>query len=1095
MAKIKIITFFILIFIGLNISASELKFKELQTVNAHPASIISCDYNSEDYFAIASPNNQKIKIYLQKQNKFIEEEILSCVLYPQYPTSVKFSPDNQQLISGHWIGDVILWNKSDNWNTNENVLTGKNETLNMNFKDVNKNETANKLPVRCIDISPNGNYLVAGGKDKSLKIWVKTDTTFSEFQMIKYSHSDDIRDIDFNSKGNYFATSGNDGIVNIWKKGNEKFSKFQTITTDSEEIRCVSFSYDDKYLLAGDSENNLLCWKFEDNSFNRFQKIKEHSDKINCISFSPNNNYFAVASSDNTISIWKIANDKLVLLNKLFKHKNKVTDISFNKKGSFLTSVDLDGVINIWKFDNNTISFHQQIDNNLYEINSLSFHPNGKLLVSAGEDNYIKLWEIQENNLLEFQKIKIDSGPIEKISFSPDGEFLISLAIRKGIINIWEKEGNKYSKSDIFKDDVGNNSCFTFSQSNNYFALGYSKGVEIYKYSQQKFDKIYNLTYNVSEDSLDKFVKDIAFTPDGSTLAVAHNDNTISLWDINKKEYKKEIVVADSNNFNIGKISYSSKGNYLFIVSDKIFGNKLKIYKKSDNFYYEYQSIGIGFGTDTIIGLSPIENYFVLGYLNGSVILMENDFSKFEPKMGESVKPDTISYSKSFSYSENVIFSPDGEHLVCTTEDGLLRLFQISGLIIPIDQFIRIKLAPFLEKDEYETTNEHNNRINKYLDYKTQEIVNYALDIGYKLKIESISSYNADKKTYLINFQNCNQANAFVPRKFAKDFKDNINKLEVRNPQIKLVNDNLVITYAEIINPGSNQTFIVGEKSFFHEIEKPNNEIEDKIFYSVDIDIPISKEKKKNALAVIIGIENYRNISNVNYAYRDASFINEYFIKTIGIPEEQIYLKINEEATLGEFNKIFSTNGWLEKRIKKNKTDIYIYYAGHGAPAIKEEKAFLIPFDGDPNYPIQTGYSLETMLKNLSNLNANSVTVFLDACFTGANRENEMLLADARPVSIQLKNNYVNNVTVFSATSNNEISSSYPKNKHGLFSYFLMKGMQGEADTNKDNKLTINELFDYTKKNVSKIAGTLDREQTPQLECLEPEKIIINYQD
>jgi uncharacterized caspase-like protein len=223
--------------------------------------------------------------------------------------------------------------------------------------------------------------------------------------------------------------------------------------------------------------------------------------------------------------------------------------------------------------------------------------------------------------------------------------------------------------------------------------------------------------------------------------------------------------------------------------------------------------------------------------------------------------------------------------------------------------------------------------------------------------------------------------------------------------------------------------------------------------------------------------------------------MKEYFSKAIGIPDENIYFRANDDVTLGEFNKIFSPNGWLEKRVEKNKTDIYIYYAGHGAPAIKEEKAFLIPYDGDPNYPVQTGYSLETIYENLSELNAKSVTVFLDACFTGTNRENEMLLADARPVSIQLRNNYVKNVTVFSATSSNEISSSYPQKKHGLFSYFLMKGIQGKADANRDNQLTIQELFDYVKSNVSKIAGTLDREQTPQLECLEPEKVIINYQD
>ncbi|MDD3049932.1 MAG: caspase family protein, partial [Candidatus Cloacimonetes bacterium] len=231
-------------------------------------------------------------------------------------------------------------------------------------------------------------------------------------------------------------------------------------------------------------------------------------------------------------------------------------------------------------------------------------------------------------------------------------------------------------------------------------------------------------------------------------------------------------------------------------------------------------------------------------------------------------------------------------------------------------------------------------------------------------------------------------------------------------------------------------------------IDKDYGDLDFKSDLSVDVEqnIPEIKKKNSDAIAVVLGIENYRNVSDVNFAFRDATIMKEYFSKTIGIPEENIYFRTNDEVTLGEFRKIFSDKGWLDKRVIENKTDVYFYYAGHGAPAIKEEKAFLIPFDGDPNYPVQTGYSLETVYENLSNLKANSVTVFLDACFTGANRENEMLLADARPVSIKLKNNYVNNVTVFSATSSNEISSSYPQNKHGLFSYFLMKGMQGDAD-------------------------------------------------
>jgi len=1087
-----------LTFTFLNTYSSELDFEELQNLNAHPAPFFSVDISCDGYIATASFYNNTIRIYKKNNESFKRVQNIETYFY-SYPICVKFSPDGNFLASGNSVGDISIWDKESNWGSNakfDQHLESPIQSLYAQPKtDIRELKTKYILD---IDFSPDGEYLVAAGSEKNLKFWRKENNEYVESQSIPDCHYNDIRDLDFNSNGNYLASAGDDGVINIWQKENEKFTLFQKINTDSKEMRCVSFSNDDRYLLAGDSQGNLHCWKFENNNFLISQKIKVHSGKINRISLNSSNNIFAVASSDNTISIWKLVNEKLSKQNKLFKHNNIITSISFNKAGNLLASVDIDGLINIWKLENDKISFDQNIDDNFFKINSLSFHPNGKLIASAGEDRYIKIWEIQNDNLNEFQKIKISKKPIKELSFSPDGNYLISLEDIKGLINIWKKDGNKYTESDIFYEDVGNNNCFSFSKFNNYFALGYSSGVEIYNYTRNDFDKIYNLAYEVDTENYNNAVRDISFDSDGNILAIAQAKK-ILLWDRNTKEYIQEIIITDSIYSEIDKIDFSIESNYLFVKLDLSLnfgiGKQLKIYRKSNDKYYELQTTGIMYSFDTIIGLSPLEDYFVLGYYNGSIIVMKKDISEFEPQINESVKPDTISYGKKSDETINLTFSPDGEYLVCTTESGLLRFFQISGLIIPIDQFVRIKLASFLEKDEYETTNEYNNRIKKYLDYKTQEIVNYALEIGYKLKIESISSYNADKKTYLINFQNCNQANAFVPRKFAKDFKENFKKLEVRNPQIKFVNDNLLIAYAEIINPENNRTFIVGEKSFFHEIEISNNDIENDNFYSVDIDIPISKEKKENSLAVIIGIENYRNISNVNYAYRDASYINEYFNKTIGIPKEQIYLKTNEEATLGEFNKIFSANGWLEKRIEKNETDIYVYYAGHGAPAIKEKEAFLIPFDGDPNYPIQTGYSLETMFQNLNNLNAKSVTIFLDACFTGANRENEMLLANARPVSIELKNNYVKNITVLSATSNNEISSSYPKARHGLFSYFLMKGMQGEADTNKDDKLTINELFDYTKKNVSRIAGTLDREQTPQLECLEPEKIIINFKD
>ena len=262
----------------------------------------------------------------------------------------------------------------------------------------------------------------------------------------------------------------------------------------------------------------------------------------------------------------------------------------------------------------------------------------------------------------------------------------------------------------------------------------------------------------------------------------------------------------------------------------------------------------------------------------------------------------------------------------------------------------------------------------------------------------------------------------------------------------------------------------------------------------VDVEKKIPKGKKNpNAYAVVFGIEQYKNVSPVTYARRDAYWMREYFAKTLGVPEENIYYKTDIDAGKAEFDKVFSQGGWLDKRIGDGKSDLYIYYAGHGAPDFNSRTAFLIPYDGDPNYASQTGYAVDKMTANLSQLEARSVTVFLDACFSGANRENEILLAGARPVFLDVNTAVAANVTLFSAASGNQISSSWSEKQHGIFSYWLMKGMQGSADANRDNRLTVEELGGFIRNNVSTTAGKLDREQTPVLQTMDREKILVKF--
>jgi hypothetical protein len=264
----------------------------------------------------------------------------------------------------------------------------------------------------------------------------------------------------------------------------------------------------------------------------------------------------------------------------------------------------------------------------------------------------------------------------------------------------------------------------------------------------------------------------------------------------------------------------------------------------------------------------------------------------------------------------------------------------------------------------------------------------------------------------------------------------------------------------------------------------------------IDSDIPKSKNRQPDAIAVILGIERYRNIANVTYARRDAAVFKEYAVKVLGVPDDEnhLYFRTDDEVTQAVFYKLFTANGWLAKRVQP-ASEVYIYYAGHGAPELEKKLPYLLPFDGDADYPIQTGFGLDSLYKELAKLNARSVTVFLDACFSGGTREKEVLLAEMRGVTLTPRNPDVpsEKMVVFAAASGNQISSAYPEMKHGLFTYFLLKGLRGEADKNQDKEIAVDELEVYLVTNVEKTAGQLDREQTPQVMGWDKRRVLVKY--
>lgn len=241
----------------------------------------------------------------------------------------------------------------------------------------------------------------------------------------------------------------------------------------------------------------------------------------------------------------------------------------------------------------------------------------------------------------------------------------------------------------------------------------------------------------------------------------------------------------------------------------------------------------------------------------------------------------------------------------------------------------------------------------------------------------------------------------------------------------------------------------------------------------VDLNIPTTDIDNSNTFAIVIGNEKYKNVADVPFAVNDAKVFSDYLEKTLGVPREQI--KLLENAG---YNDIRIAVNWLNQAMEvcEGKGKAIVYYAGHGIPNETDNSSYLLPVDGIGNDP-SSAYSLKDLYDKLSKMQAQTVTVFLDACFSGTKRDDGMLVA-ARGVAIKVKQSAPKGkMVVFSAAQGDETAYPYQDMQHGLFTYHLLKKLQ---ETKGD--VTLGELGDYLKSEVKKQSFLKNNKvQTPMI--------------
>jgi Caspase domain len=236
--------------------------------------------------------------------------------------------------------------------------------------------------------------------------------------------------------------------------------------------------------------------------------------------------------------------------------------------------------------------------------------------------------------------------------------------------------------------------------------------------------------------------------------------------------------------------------------------------------------------------------------------------------------------------------------------------------------------------------------------------------------------------------------------------------------------------------------------------------------------------------AVVVGISHYSDtaggLTSLQFADRDAQQFRDFLLSPDGgsFPKDNVRLLLNEDATSQNVRSALFT--FLTKA--QPQDEVVLYIAGHGAPDPNDPRnLYLLTYDtklddmGGTAFPM---WQLQDVFTRV--LKAKRVVTFADTChsygFSGERAHGKK--------SNNLVNQYLarfaNDSDRAVITASDISQLSYESDKwgggHGVFTYFLLKGLRGEADFNKDGTVTAGELFAYIHDNVDKAT---DGNQSP----------------
>ncbi|KAK6967090.1 WD40 repeat-like protein [Favolaschia claudopus] len=553
--------------------------------------------------------------------------------HSEYVTSVAFSPDGKQIVSGSDDNTVRVWD----------AVTGV---------AIGSPLEGHSHWVTSVAFSPDGKQIVSGSYDKTVRLW---DTvTGVPIGSPLEGHSSYVNSVAFSSDGKQIVSGSHDMTVRVWETATGD-AVGTPLEGHSDYVTSVAFSPDGKHIASGSLDKTVRVWDTATDGVVG-TPLEGHSRDVNAVAFSPDGKHIVSGSDDMTVRVWDTATGTAVGT-PVKGHSYNVSSVAFSPDGKHIVSGSDDMTVRVWDTATGT-AVGTPLKGHSYNVSSVAFSPDGKHIVSGSYDNTVRVWEATTDGAVGTSPAG-HSDRVTSVAFSADGKHIVSGSHDK-TVRVWDAatglaigtplEGHSHWVTSV-----------AFSPDGKQIVSGsFDETVRLW-------DTVTGVAIGSPLEGHSNWVNSVAFSPDGKHIVSGSDDNTVRVWDA-----VTGVAIGsplEGHSHWVTSVAFSPDGKQ--IVSGS--------YDKTVRLWDTVTGVPIGSPLEghssyvNSVAFSPDGKHIVSGSLDKTVQV-------WDATRGVALGLPLEGHSWGVI---SVAFSPDGKHIVSGSADSTVRVWDaITGAAV-----------------------------------------------------------------------------------------------------------------------------------------------------------------------------------------------------------------------------------------------------------------------------------------------------------------------------------------------------------------------------------------------------------------------------